>query len=65
MDDMAIGTITLVGDYNWRKGPMWPSICAFLFGRRQRYVHLDMRCTVAWWKDQPYLISLREIKNGG
>ncbi len=62
IDDQALGMVALVGDYNWRKGPFWPSVCAFLFGRRQRYVHLNMRCTVAWWRDQPYLIAIREAK---
>ena len=61
MDHMAIGTVVLVGDYNWRKGPFWPAVCATLFGKRQRFEHLGNRCTVAWWKDQPYLIGLREI----
>ncbi len=68
MSDMAIGTVVLVGDYNWRKGPMWPSIVAMCIGRRQRFVHLGMRCTIAWYKEQPYLIALRqapEAKNGG
>jgi len=57
--DMAIGAKVLVGDYNWRDGPIWPAVCAFLFGRRERFVHLGLRCTVAWWKGEPYLIWVR------
>jgi len=60
MSDMALGSVVLVGDHNWRKGPMWRALAAFLLGRRQRFVHLNMRCTVAWYKDQPYLINIRE-----
>lgn len=58
--DMAIGAIVLVGDYNWRDGPWLPATMAFLFGQRQRFEHLGMRCTVAWWRGDPYLIWLRE-----
>ncbi len=61
MDDAAIGSIVLVGDYNWRKGPVWPSLCALLLGRRQRFDHLGLRCTVAWWREQPFLIRVREV----
>lgn len=59
--DMAQGAKVLVGDYNWRKGPFWPSVAAFLFGRRERFVHLGMKCTIAWHKEQPYLTSIREV----
>lgn len=62
VEDMSIATVVLVGDYNWRKGPLWPSICALLAGRRQRFEHLDTRCTVAWWREKPYLISMREVR---
>lgn len=58
--DAAIGSVVLVGDYNWRQGPMRAALAAWLFGRRERFVHLGLRCTVAWWRGQPYLISLRE-----
>ncbi len=62
MGDMALGAVVLVGDHNWRKGPMWRALAAFLLGRRQRFVHLGMKCTVAWYKDQPFLINLRETR---
>lgn len=58
--DMAYGAKVLVGDYNWRDGPKLPSLAAFLFGRRERFEHLGMRCTIAWWKGEPYLIRMRE-----
>lgn len=60
--DFETGTLTLVADHNWRKGPMFPAACAWLFGKRQRYEHLGLKCVVAWWKDTPYLIGLREAK---
>jgi hypothetical protein len=59
--DLSIGSVVLVGDHNWRKGPLWPSLCALVFGRRQRFTHLGMRCTVAWWRDQPYLVRVDEV----
>ncbi len=62
MNDAAIGSLVLVGDFNWRKGPFWPAMLALAFGRRRRFVHLGMHCTIAFWKDQPYLIGLREDK---
>ena len=60
MSDMALGAVVLVGDHNWRKGPKWSALAAFLLGRRQRFTHLGMKCTVAWYEDQPYLISICE-----
>lgn len=60
MNDLALGTVVLVGDDNWRRGPVWRAALAFLFGRRQRFTHLGMRCTVAWLNDRPYLVSMRE-----
>ena len=59
--DLSVGSVVLVGDHNWRKGPLWPSLCAFVFGRRQRFTHLGLHCTVAWWRDQPYLIGIAEV----
>lgn len=60
--DLSVGSVVLVGDYNWRKGPLWPSLCALVFGRRQRFTHLGLRCTVAWWREQPYLIWIAEAR---
>lgn len=59
-DDMTYGAKTLVGDHNWRKGPRLPALLAFLFGRRERFVHLGVRCTIAWWRGAPYLITITE-----
>lgn len=59
--DLSVGTVVLVGDYNWRKGPRLTAMCAFLLGSRQRFEHLDMVCTVAWYREKPYLIRMREV----
>ena len=60
-EDMACAAMVLVGDDNWRKTGRWRDcLMAVLFGRRTRFVHLGMRCTVAWWRDQPYLIWMTE-----
>ena len=58
--DLACGAVVLVGDHNWRRGPRLPAALAFLFGKRQRFEHLGMRCLVAWRGGKPYLISIRE-----
>jgi hypothetical protein len=60
--DMVQGGKVLVGDRNWREGPVLVSICAFLFGTRERFIHLGMLCTVAWWRGKPYLIGLSEAR---
>ena len=62
MSDMALGAVVLVGDHNWRKGPTWPALAAFLLGRRQRFIHLGMKCTVAWHKGKPYLIWISKAR---
>ena len=61
-NDLAMGAITLVGDHNWRRGPKWRAALAFVFGRWRRYEHLGMRLWVSWWRDQPYLIAIREAE---
>lgn len=61
MSELALGSVVLIGDLNWRKGPVRHAIAAFLFGRRDRFDHLGMRCTVAWWRNQPYLVRFREV----
>jgi hypothetical protein len=63
MDDAAIGAIVLGGDANWRRAPVWQAVCAWAFGRRQRFTHLGLDCTVTWWRDRPYLIGLREARS--
>lgn len=60
--DMAYAAQVLVGDENWRRGPWRPALAAWAFGRRTRFTHLGMRCTVAWWKGQPYLVGMREAR---
>lgn len=60
--DAAYGVKVLVGDHNWRKGPVRAAVAAWLFGRRERFEHLGMHCTVAWWKGKPYLVGLREAR---
>jgi len=64
MDDVRYGALVLCGDDNWRKGPFWPAAMAFLFGRRDCFEHLGLRCTIAWYKDRPYLIRIREARHG-
>ena len=58
--DMNFGAVVLVGDFNWRKRSMRKSVAAWLFGRRDRFTHLGKACTVAWWRDEPYLIGFKE-----
>jgi hypothetical protein len=60
--DMAYAAQVLVGDHNWREGPTGPALAAWLFGRRTRFTHLGMRCTIAWWRGKPYLVGLREAQ---
>lgn len=61
--DMALGSKVLIGDLNWRKGPVLAVTAAFFFGRRERFEHLGMHVTLAWWKGSPYLIGLREVRS--
>lgn len=55
--------ILLVGDHNWRQGPLWPALCAFFLGRREvMNTYLGDRATVAWWREQPFLIRIRSTR---
>lgn len=56
-------TVLLAGDWHWRKGPRWKALCAWLFGERETVVtHLNDVAHIAWWRGEPYLISLSEAK---
>ncbi|TDE40939.1 hypothetical protein [Antarcticimicrobium sediminis] len=59
---MANGTKVLVGDLNWRKGALRPILAALLFGRRERFDHHGIICTLAWWQEKPYLFRVREAR---
>lgn len=51
--------ILLVGDWRWRKGPRIPAFLAWAFGQREVFrTHLGDVAEVAWWRGEPYLISL-------
>lgn len=60
----AQDAILLVGDWNWRKGPLWRALCAALLGRRETFVtHLGDVACVMWWRDAPYLVALDDRKD--
>ena len=61
-EDLSIGAKVLIGDHNWRRGPFWQSVWAFLFGKRERITHLGFLATIAWWQERPYLVCLREVR---
>jgi len=49
----------LVSDWNWRRGPRGKALMAWLFGRRECFrTHLGDAAVIAWFKDEPYLLSL-------
>jgi hypothetical protein len=61
--EAQISMILLIGDHNWRHGPLWPAICAFCHGRRETIrTHLGDTATIAWWRDRPFLIRIRRSR---
>lgn len=60
--DMEIGAIVMVGDGNWRRGPKCRVVTAWLFGRRERIEHLGMVLQVIWWREEPFLRSISEVR---
>ena len=61
MNEMQKGTIIFAGDHNWRKGPRFMALRAFLFGRTEEFESLGMLATVRWFKGQPYLVRFRPV----
>ena len=60
--DVDIGTFTLVANSFWQSAG-WPHrICAVLFGQHQVYEHLGLRFRVSFWRQRPYLVTVREAK---
>lgn len=59
-DPFQISALMVVADWHWRQGPLWKTALAWLFGRRERLTtHLGDRVTLSWWRDNPYLVSVR------
>lgn len=54
--------LILRADWNWRRGPKWKAVLAWVFGSRQfvrtRRGHLAY---LSWWRGEPYLIELEEL----
>lgn len=57
---MAYGAKVMVGDHNWKRAGLWEVARVFLFGEREVFEHLGIRCTIRWWQGHPYLTDVRE-----
>lgn len=58
--DLHIGAVVMVGSQNWSRASWRRKLAVFLFCKRQRFVHLGMRLTVAWRDEKPYLLRISE-----
>lgn len=60
--DLSIGMLTLAADGFWKQAG-WPRrIAVVLFGRHQVYQHLGYRLRISFWRDNPYLVTIREAR---
>lgn len=57
--DMDIGMLVFVADAHFRAAPKRTIIAAWLLGRHQRFEHLGTRFRLAWWRDTPYLLTVK------
>jgi len=59
--DEQVALMLLVADWHWRRGPRWRAILVWLLGRRESVVtYRGDRAVVAWWRGDPFLVSLTE-----
>lgn len=59
-DQRSVGVIVLAGDHLWRNATRIQKLRVWWAGRREDVEHLGMICRIHWWRDQPYLVSIRE-----
>lgn len=61
--DLTYGAKTLIGDRNWQNAGLRETVLVLLFGKRETYEHLGVRCTIRWWQGCPYLTAIREARS--
>lgn len=62
-DPFQVSALMVVADWHWRRGPPWKAALAWLFGRREQLTtHLGDRATLSWWRNTPYLVSVRRMR---
>ncbi|RUS64883.1 hypothetical protein EGN72_02510 [Pseudorhodobacter sp. E13] len=62
MGDYDLGMLGLVADQHWQNAGWLRRIAAILFGRHLSYVHLGFRFRVSFWRETPYLLTIREAR---
>lgn len=60
--DYDLGMLTLCAHGVWKHARWLDRVRAALFGRHHVYEHLGMRLRVSFWHEQPYLISIRQVR---
>lgn len=60
--DLSLGAKVMAGNWNWQEASISTVLAVLLFGRREKFIHLDKVVTIRWWRDQPYLTAIGEVK---
>jgi hypothetical protein len=61
--DLALGAKVLVSNANWKQASILTKAAALLFGRKESFDHLDVTVQIRWWRDQPYLVGIKEAQS--
>jgi hypothetical protein len=59
--DQAKGTLILLAQVNFQTARWWQLAAVWLFGRHRIVRHLGRIARIGFWREQPYLLSFREV----
>lgn len=59
--DLEIGALVMLAQRTWQRAPWYRRAAAWTFGQHHVFEHLDLRFRIGFWRDMPYLLSIREV----
>lgn len=58
--DRDLGALVLVGNAYWKEADWRTRLGAWVFGKHEVFEHLGRRFRVSFYKDRPFLLTIRE-----
>lgn len=58
--DYDIGMLVLCANLHWKEASWSRRLAATLFGRHQVFEHLGARLRISFFRELPYLVTIRE-----
>jgi len=59
--DYDIGMLALVANEHWKQASWLTRAAAWALGHHQVFEHLDRRFRISFFRDRPFLLTIREV----